>query len=127
MEARPACVGLVESHHGSIDRKTRAKIEDMLRAGQLKAVVCTSSLDLGVDFWPVDQVIQIGSPKSIARAMQRAGRCGHRPGASSRILCVPTQAFELIEFSAARLAIDQRHVEPREPVTMAPDVLAQHL
>jgi ATP-dependent Lhr-like helicase len=127
MQAKPDWLGKIAIHHGSIDRKTRLKIEQMLREGSLRAVVCTSSLDLGVDFWPVDQVIQIGSPKSIARAMQRAGRCGHRPGAESRIVCVPTQAFELIEFSAAREAIQQRHVEPREPVTMALDVLAQHV
>lgn len=127
MTARTDWIGKIAIHHGSIDRKTRLKIEQMLRAGALRAVVCTSSLDLGVDFWPVDQVIQIGSPKSIARAMQRAGRCGHRPGVESKILCVPTQAFELIEFSAARLAIQQRHIEPREPITMALDVLAQHV
>ncbi|HEX4793883.1 MAG TPA: ligase-associated DNA damage response DEXH box helicase [Humisphaera sp.] len=127
MEARPQWLGKIAIHHGSIDRKTRTKVEQMLRAGELRVVVCTSSLDLGVDFWPVDQVIQIGSPKSIARAMQRAGRCGHRPGVESRIVCVPTQAFELIEFSAARHAIGKRHIEPREPITMALDVLAQHV
>jgi ATP-dependent helicase Lhr and Lhr-like helicase len=127
MEARGDWLGKIAIHHGSIDRKTRGKIEQMLRGGELRAVVCTSSLDLGVDFWPVDQVIQIGSPKSIGRAMQRAGRCGHRPGMESRIVCVPTQAFELIEFSAARHAIEERRIESREPVTMALDVLAQHV
>jgi ATP-dependent Lhr-like helicase len=126
-QARLDWLGKIAIHHGSIDRKTRQKVEQLLRIGELRAVVCTSSLDLGVDFWPVDQVIQIGSPKVIARAMQRAGRCGHRPGETSRLVCVPTQAFELIEFSAARQAILQRQVEPREPIRMALDVLAQHV
>jgi ATP-dependent helicase Lhr and Lhr-like helicase len=126
-EARPEWLGLIAVHHGSIDRRLRQKIEDMLRAGALKAVVCTSSLDLGVDFWPVDQVIQIGSPKSIGRTMQRAGRSGHRPGVPSRILCVPTHAFELVEFSAARHGIAKRWIEPRIPILSPLDVLAQHL
>jgi ATP-dependent Lhr-like helicase len=127
LEIRPKWIGNIAVHHGSIDRKIRGRIEQMLREGTLQCVVCTSSLDLGVDFWPVDQVIQIGSPKSIARTIQRAGRSGHRPGAESRIVCVPTQAIEIVEFSAARYAIGRRQIEPREPVTMALDVLAQHL
>jgi ATP-dependent Lhr-like helicase len=127
LEARPQWIGQIAVHHGSLDRKLRARVEQLLHDGKLKAVVCTSSLDLGVDFWPVDQVIQIGSPKSIARAMQRAGRSGHRPGVTSRILCVPTHAFELVEFSAARWGIEHRAIEPREPVTMALDLLAQHI
>jgi len=125
--ARPDWVGLIGLHHGSIDRKIRHAVEDLLRQNKMKAAVCTSSLDLGVDFWPVDQVIQIGSPKSVARAMQRAGRSGHQPGAASRLVCLPTQAFELIEFSAARHAIEVRNLESREPVRMALDVLAQHV
>ena len=78
------------------------EVENRLRAGNIKAVVCTSSLDLGVDFSPVEQVIQIGGPKGVARLLQRAGRCGHQPGAVSNVLCVPTQAMELIEYAAAR-------------------------
>ncbi len=123
----PDWLGKIALHHGSLDRKLRSSVEQMLREGQLRAVVCTSSLDLGVDFWPVDQVIQIGSPKNIARAIQRAGRSGHQPGATSKIVCVPTQAFELVEFSAVRRAVDRRAVELREPVTLALDVLAQHV
>ena len=114
-------------HHGSIDRVSRQAIEARLREGSIKAVVCTASLDLGVDFTPVEQVIQIGGPKGIARLLQRAGRSGHRPGAVSRVLCVPTQAFELIEYSAAREAIEQRFVESREPLPKPLDLLAQHL
>jgi ATP-dependent Lhr-like helicase len=127
LKIRPDWIGKIAVHHGSIDRTLRGRIESMLRDGRLTCVVCTSSLDLGVDFWPVEQVIQIGSPKSIGRTIQRAGRSGHRPGAASRIVCVPTQAIEIVEFSAARHAIAHRQVEAREPVTMALDVLAQHL
>lgn len=127
LQHRPDWVGKIAVHHGSIDRILRGRIEQMLREGTLKAAVCTSSLDLGVDFWPVDQVIQIGSPKSIGRTIQRAGRSGHRPGAKSKIICVPTQAIEIVEFSAARHAVAHRHVEPRYPVTLALDVLAQHV
>src|SRR4029078_3089561 len=91
------------------------------------AVVGTSSLDLGGDFAPVDQVLQIGSPKGIARLLQRAGRSGHRPGETSRITVVPTQVLELVEPAAARGAAQQRRIEPRVPVVNAPDVLVQHL
>lgn len=127
LQARPDWIGLIGLHHGSIDRKIRHAVEDLLRQGKMKAAVCTASLDLGVDFWPVDQVVQIGSPKSVARAMQRAGRSGHQPGAASRLVCLPTQAFELIEFSAARHAIQVRNLESREPIRLALDVLAQHV
>jgi ATP-dependent Lhr-like helicase len=114
-------------HHGSLDRKDRTEVENRLRAGQIKAVVCTSSLDLGVDFSPVEQVIQIGGPKGVARLLQRAGRCGHQPGAISRVFCVPTQAMELIEYAAAREAMDARKIEQREPLRAPLDLLAQHL
>jgi ATP-dependent Lhr-like helicase len=127
LQARTDWIGLVGLHHGSIDRKIRHQVEDLLRQNKMKAAVCTASLDLGVDFWPVDQVIQIGSPKSVARAMQRAGRSGHQPGAQSRLVCLPTQAFELVEFSAVRHAIEVRNLESREPIKAALDVLAQHV
>jgi ATP-dependent Lhr-like helicase len=127
LAARPQWIGEMAIHHGSIDRKLRQAVEGMLRDGKLRAVVCTSSLDLGVDFWPVDQVIQIGGPKGIARMLQRAGRSGHRPGEVSRIVCVPTQTLELVEFSAARLGMEQRATESRDPVLLPLDVLAQHV
>lgn len=114
-------------HHGSLDPALRAAAEDGLKQGTLDAVVATSSLDLGVDFTPVDQVIQIGGPKGIARLLQRAGRSGHRPGQISRVVCVPTQAIEIAEFAAAREASAQGKVESRRPLTHALDVLAQHL
>jgi ATP-dependent helicase Lhr and Lhr-like helicase len=105
LKARPDLIGQVALHHGSIDRNIREQVEDLLRTGRIKCVVCTSSLDLGVDFSPVDQVMQLGSPKGIARMMQRAGRSGHQPGAVSKILGVPTNALELVEFAAAREAV----------------------
>jgi ATP-dependent helicase Lhr and Lhr-like helicase len=114
-------------HHGSIDAKVRRSIEEGLKSGQFRCVVCTSSLDLGVDFPPVDQVLQIGSPKGIARLLQRAGRSGHTPGESSRVTIVPTLALELLECAAARHAVAHGDLEPRPAMTLALDVLAQHL
>ena len=114
-------------HHGSLDRKVRTQVEERLRMGSIRAVICTSSLDLGVDFSPVEQVIQIGGPKGVARLLQRAGRCGHQPGATSRVICVPTQAMELIEYAAAREAMEARKIEEREPLRAPLDLLAQHL
>jgi ATP-dependent Lhr-like helicase len=127
LRARPDWIGSIALHHGSIDRDIRFRIEQMLRRGTIKCVVCTSSLDLGVDFSPVDQVIQLGSPKGIARLLQRAGRSGHQPGSLSRVLGVPTNALELIEYAAAREAAAARRVEAREPLIAPLDVLAQHL
>ena len=127
LEARPDWLETLALHHGSIDRELRERIEERLRVGELRCVVCTSSLDLGVDFHPVDQVLQIGSPKAVARLMQRAGRSGHRPGAVSRIVCVPTNSFELVEIAAVRRAIALGRIEGREPYTRSLDVLAQHL
>jgi ATP-dependent Lhr-like helicase len=114
-------------HHGSIDPKLRFATEEGLRAGALRCVVATSSLDLGVDFASVERVIQIGSPKSVARLLQRAGRSGHQPGVPSRILCVPTHLLELAEIAAARRALAEGHLEPRRPLRGCLDVLAQHL
>ncbi|SEV95345.1 ligase-associated DNA damage response DEXH box helicase [Luteibacter sp. 329MFSha] len=114
-------------HHGSIDPKLRFATEEALRVGALRCVVATSSLDLGVDFASVERVVQIGSPKSVARLLQRAGRSGHQPGMPSRILCVPTHLLELAEIAAARHALETGHLEPRRPMRGCLDVLAQHL
>jgi len=127
IEARPDWAGTIALHHGSLERGVRDWVEAGLRAGRLRAVVCTSSLDLGVDFTPVDQVLQIGSPKGIGRLLQRAGRSGHQPGAVSRVTVVPTQALELVEAAAARDAAQARAIEARVPLSAPLDVLVQHL
>ncbi|WP_099495839.1 ligase-associated DNA damage response DEXH box helicase, partial [Stenotrophomonas maltophilia] len=113
-------------HHGSLDPALRQQVEDGLRAGALRCVVATSSLDLGVDFPEVEQVLQLGSPKGVARLRQRAGRARHRPGASGSILCVPSHALELAEYAAVRRALAGNVVEARRPPTLPLDVLAQH-
>lgn len=117
----------VALHHGSLAAAQRAEVEQGLSDGRLRCVVATSSLDLGVDFSPVDQVVQIGSPKGIARLIQRAGRAGHRPGQGCRVLCVPTHALEIIEIAAARRQVAAGRVETREPIRLALDVAAQYL
>ena len=127
LEARPDWAGLIALHHSSLSRDTRDWVERALKDGQLKAVVCTSSLDLGVDFLPVERVLQIGSAKGVARLMQRAGRSGHAPGRVSRVTLVPTHSLELIEAAAAQDAVAQRRIEPRESPHKPLDVLVQHL
>jgi ATP-dependent helicase Lhr and Lhr-like helicase len=131
LEARPHWAGQIALHHGSLEREVRDWVEDGLRNRKLRAVVCTSSLDLGVDFTPVDQVLQIGSPKGVARLLQRAGRSGHQPGAVSRVTVVPTHALELVEAAAARSAAEARRIEARPAISCANtpplDVLTQHL
>ncbi len=125
--ARPEWFETVAIHHGSLDKQQRQTVEDGLKSGRFRAVVATSSLDLGVDFAPVDLVMQIGSPKGVARLLQRAGRSGHSPGRVSQIVCVPTHAFELVEVAAARDAIRDGKIESRDPVDRPLDLLAQHL
>ena len=125
--ARPEWFETIAIHHGSLDKGQRQTVEDGLKTGRFRAVVATSSLDLGVDFAPVDLVMQIGSPKGVARLLQRAGRSGHSPGRVSQIVCVPTHAFELVEVAAARDAIRDGKIESRDPVDRPLDLLAQHL
>ncbi|UXZ95223.1 ligase-associated DNA damage response DEXH box helicase [Pseudomonas phytophila] len=127
LEARPDWAGLIALHHGSLAREVRDWVERALKEGHLKAVVCTSSLDLGVDFLPVERVLQIGSPKGVARLMQRAGRSGHAPGRPSRVTLVPTHSLELVEAAAAHDAVAARMIEPRESPHKPLDVLVQHL
>jgi len=127
LDARPDWAGLIALHHGSLDKQVRDWVELGLKNGQLKAVICTSSLDLGVDFLPVERVLQIGSAKGIARLLQRAGRSGHAPGRVSRLTLVPTQSMELLEAAGARQAVAARDIEAR-PVPYKPlDVLVQHM
>lgn len=119
--------GVLAIHHGSIDYELRNWIEDALHSGVLKAVISTSSLDLGVDFKPVDTVVQIGSPKGVARFLQRAGRSGHSPNETSKIYFLPTHALELVEAAAIKEAAKTQQIESREPVVMAFDTLVQYL
>lgn len=119
--------GRLAIHHGSIDYELRNWIEDAIHTGLLKAVVCTSSLDLGVDFKPVDTVVQIGSPKGVARFLQRAGRSGHSPYETSKIYFLPTHALELVEAAAIKEAARTQDIEKREPMVMSFDVLIQFL
>jgi ATP-dependent Lhr-like helicase len=127
LDARHDWAGIIALHHGSLSREVRDWVELALKQGQLKAVICTSSLDLGVDFLPVERVLQIGSPKGVARLMQRAGRSGHAPGRPSRVTLVPTHSLELIEAAAAHDAVAARRIEPRESPYKPLDVLVQHL
>ena len=127
LEKYPEFAGEIAMHHGSINKETRLWVEQAIRNESLKAVVCTSSLDLGVDFAPVETVVQIGGPKGVARFLQRAGRSGHRPGKESVIYFLPTHAIELIEASALQRAVKEQVVEDRIPYLNSFDVLIQYL
>lgn len=127
LEKHPEFAGELAMHHGSISRETRQWVEQAIRDEQLRAVVCTSSLDLGVDFAPVETVVQIGGPKGVVRFLQRAGRSGHRPGQESNIYFLATHAIELIEASALRRAVKETVVEDRVPYLNSWDVLIQYL
>ncbi|GGW93255.1 ligase-associated DNA damage response DEXH box helicase [Salegentibacter mishustinae] len=127
MHKYPEFAGEVAMHHGSINKETRLWVEQAIRNETLKAVVCTSSLDLGVDFAPVETIIQIGGPKGVARFLQRAGRSGHQPGKESVIHFLPTHAIELIEASALQKAVQKTAVEDRIPYLLSFDVLVQYL
>ncbi len=127
LEKHPEYAGEIAMHHGSLNKETRMWVEQAIRNESLKAVVCTSSLDLGVDFAPVETVVQIGGPKGVARFLQRAGRSGHQPGKESLIYFLPTHAIELIEASALQQAVKQNAVEDRLPYLNSYDVLLQYL
>jgi len=123
----PDLAGAIALHHGSIDMALRNWVEEALHDGKLKAVVCTASLDLGVDFRPVETVIQVGSPKGVARFLQRAGRSGHQPGEVSKIWFLPTHSLELVEAAALKSAMKEGLIESREPMLLCYDVLIQYL
>ncbi|MGH6609247.1 MAG: helicase-related protein, partial [Burkholderiaceae bacterium] len=127
LEAKPQWAGQIAVHHGSLAREVRDWVELGLKQGTLKAVIATSSLDLGVDFLPVERVMQIGSPKGVARLMQRAGRSGHAPGRVSRITIVPTNTLEIVEAAAAKSAVRTGRIEARRAPEHPLDVLVQHL
>lgn len=127
LNVAPDLAGAIALHHSSIDMELRLWVEENLHKGTLQVVVCTASLDLGVDFRPVDTVIQVGSPKGVARFMQRAGRSGHRPGEVSNIYFVPTHSLEIMEAAALKKAYEEGIIESRAPVVMAYDVLIQYM
>jgi ATP-dependent Lhr-like helicase len=127
LTAAPELAGVIALHHGSIEQELRIWVEDALHTGKLKAVVCTASLDLGVDFRPVETVIQVGSPKGVARFLQRAGRSGHSPGDVSKIYFLPTHSLELVEAAALKSAVAETFIESREPMLLCFDVLIQYL
>jgi len=114
-------------HHGSLSREQRERVEAAMVAGRLKAIVCTGSLDLGIDWGDVDLVIQVGAPKNVKRLVQRIGRANHRYNAPSKALLVPANRFEIVECVAALDAVRARDLdgEPRGPGPR--DVLCQHL
>lgn len=123
----PELAGAIALHHGSIEQELRQWVEDALHTATLKAVVCTASLDLGVDFRPVETVIQVGSPKGVSRFLQRAGRSGHSPDAVSKIYFLPTHSLELVEAAALKHAIEEELIESKEPMLLCFDVLIQYL
>lgn len=127
LEKYPEFAGEMAMHHGSISKETRLWVENAIRNEELKVVVCTSSLDLGVDFAPVETIIQVGGPKGVARFLQRAGRSGHQPGKQSNIHFLATHAMELIEASALKKAVRETIVEDRMPYLHSYDVLIQYL
>lgn len=127
LDVAPDLAGAIALHHSAVDPQTRTWIEEQLHLGNLQVVVCTASLDLGVDFRPVDTVIQIGSPKGIARFMQRAGRSGHSPGELSNVHFVPTHSLEIVEAAALQEAYRKGIIENRTPILMAFDVLIQYM
>jgi len=127
LNVAPELAGAIALHHGSIEQELRFWVEESLHAAKLKAVVCTASLDLGVDFRPVETVIQVGSPKGVSRFLQRAGRSGHQPDAVSKIYFLPTHTLELVEAAALKDAIEENIIESREPMVLCFDVLIQFL
>jgi ATP-dependent Lhr-like helicase len=114
-------------HHGSLDAGQRRKVEAAMAAGQLRAVVCTATLDLGIDWGDVDLVVNVGAPKGASRLMQRIGRSNHRLDEASEALLVPANRFEAMECRAALEAVEDAAQDTPDPRTGALDVLAQHV
>jgi ATP-dependent Lhr-like helicase len=114
-------------HHGSLEVEQRRKVEAAMAAGSLRAVVATSSLDLGIDWGGVDQVIQVGAPKGVSRLLQRVGRANHRMDESSKAILVPANRFEVLECEAAILGVAAHELDGDPPRPGGLDVLAQHL
>jgi ATP-dependent Lhr-like helicase len=114
-------------HHGSLELAQRLRVEAAMAAGRLRAVVATSSLDLGIDWGGVDQVLQVGAPKGVSRLLQRVGRANHRMDEASRAILVPANRFEVLECEAAILGVAANALDGDPPGPGGLDVLAQHL
>lgn len=114
-------------HHGSLSVEQRRKVESAMVAGRLQAVVCTSTLDLGIDWGDVDLVVQVGAPKGASRMLQRIGRANHRLDEPSKALFVPANRFEVLECESALIAVDAGAQDSEDPVSGGLDVLAQHI
>ena len=114
-------------HHGSLDRGQRARVETAMLAGRLRAIVCTGTLDLGIDWGDVDLIIQVGAPKNVKRLVQRIGRANHRYNAPSKALLVPANRFEVVECHAALEAVRARALDGDPPGPGPRDVLCQHI
>ena len=123
----PKLAPLIEVHHASLDRGVRLSVEDRLRRGELRAVVCSTSLEMGIDIGAIDLVIMVSAPKGVARALQRMGRSGHSMGATSHGLLVASNINDLAECAATAKLMEQRVLEPVKPHDNPLDVLAQTL
>ena len=126
-EELPKLASLIEVHHASLDRGVRLAVEDRLRRGELRAVVCSTSLEMGIDIGSIDLVIMVSAPKGVARALQRMGRSGHSMGAMSHGLLVASNINDLAECAATAHLMERRTLEPVRPHDNPLDVLAQTL
>jgi ATP-dependent Lhr-like helicase len=123
----PSLAAQIEVHHASLDRAVRLDVEDRLKRGELRAVVCSTSLELGIDIGSIDLVVMVSAPKGVARALQRLGRSGHAPGQTARGLLVATNINDLAECAATVRLMRARALEPLRLPQNPADVLAQHL
>ena len=123
----PELAAQIEVHHASLDRAVRLEVEDRLKRGELRAVVCSTSLELGIDIGSIDLVVMVSAPKGVARALQRLGRSGHAPGQTARGLLVATNINDLAECAATVRLMRARQLEPLRLPQNPADVLAQHL
>jgi ATP-dependent Lhr-like helicase len=123
----PTLAARIEVHHASLDRTVRLDVEDRLKRGELRAVVCSTSLELGIDIGSIDLVVMVSAPKGVARALQRLGRSGHAPGQTARGLLVATNINDLAECAATTRLMRARALEPLRLPQNPTDVLAQHL
>jgi ATP-dependent Lhr-like helicase len=123
----PKLASKIEIHHASLDRQIRLDVEDRLKAGKLRAVVCSTSLEMGIDIGYIDLVVMISAPKGVSRALQRLGRSGHAVGEVSRAVMVASNIGDLMECAVTAKMMDAKNLEPVRIPRDAADVLAQHI